>query len=156
MPNTRKVTIIRNYDVRPEQVFKAWTEPEQFQHWWGGTGATVPLESIKMDVRPGGSWQAEIKFEGGAYPFHGRYLDVVANKSLSFSLIDPNDDDFDKRAADGGVSELLTVDLEPTDGGGTQMSFTQLSGHLDPDELQKSADGLATFFDALAVHLDKN
>ena len=62
-PNTardpeRGITITRVFDAPRELVFKAWTEPAQFAEWFGGRGATIPLESVEMDVRPGGTWRA--------------------------------------------------------------------------------------------------
>ncbi|MEW6776600.1 MAG: SRPBCC family protein [Bdellovibrionota bacterium] len=44
----------RTFDAPRELVFKAWTQPEHMQHWWGPKGAKV-LHS-KMDLRPGGTY----------------------------------------------------------------------------------------------------
>lgn len=153
MTKKRELNIVRQLPAKPAQVFQAWTEPERFQHWWGGTGSTVPLDSIEMDVRPGGRWQATIKVEGGEHPFHGIYREVVPGEKLVFSLVDPNDADFEERSEDGADEEAMTVVFTEA-GGGTELRFTQGSD-LPESELQRSRDGMNDFFDKLAAYLAK-
>jgi uncharacterized protein YndB with AHSA1/START domain len=38
-----------------ELVFKAWTDPEHLQKWWGPKGFTNTFE--EFDFRPGGRWK---------------------------------------------------------------------------------------------------
>ena len=38
-------------------MWREWTEPAAFADWFGGTESEVPLASVSMDVRPGGSWR---------------------------------------------------------------------------------------------------
>jgi uncharacterized protein YndB with AHSA1/START domain len=47
-----ELVITRKFDAPRELVFKAWTEPERLQKWWGPKGFT--LEVFKFDLRPGG------------------------------------------------------------------------------------------------------
>lgn len=49
---TRDVVLTRTFDAPVEQVWKAWTQPELVQRWWGPTGFTAPV--ARMDVREGG------------------------------------------------------------------------------------------------------
>jgi uncharacterized protein YndB with AHSA1/START domain len=44
-------------DARRELVWQAFSEPEHLAAFWGGSGITVPVESVAMDVRPGGSFE---------------------------------------------------------------------------------------------------
>jgi uncharacterized protein YndB with AHSA1/START domain len=151
---TGEVKIVRHLDAKPDQVYRAWTEPEQFQHWWGGAAAEVPLDSIEMDVRDGGSWRATIKMPGaGEFPFHGLYREVVPNEKIVFSLIDPNDPDHAARAARGADEEAMMVTFTEQDGG-TELVFRQASD-LPDEEREKAAAGMSSFFDALADHLAK-
>jgi uncharacterized protein YndB with AHSA1/START domain len=48
--NEAKVT--RVFDAPRELVWKAWTEPEHFSHWFGTPPYTTPLETISLDVSP--------------------------------------------------------------------------------------------------------
>lgn len=50
----RKITITRDFDAAPEQVWRAWTESELLDQWW----APQPwrAETRHMDFREGGHW----------------------------------------------------------------------------------------------------
>ena len=50
----RKITITRDFDAAPEQVWRAWTESELLDQWW----APQPwrAETRFMDFREGGHW----------------------------------------------------------------------------------------------------
>ncbi len=45
---------------RASAVWRAWTEPEQLAAWWGKRGWRTPLESVTLDVRPGGVVPADL------------------------------------------------------------------------------------------------
>jgi uncharacterized protein YndB with AHSA1/START domain len=51
-PAAGELVITRIFDAPRELVFKAWTEPEHMQRWWGPKGFTTPFCTI--DLRPGG------------------------------------------------------------------------------------------------------
>ena len=46
--------ITRVFDAPREEVWREWTEPERFAGWYGGPEADNPLDTVSMDVRPGG------------------------------------------------------------------------------------------------------
>jgi len=46
------MTIIRTFDAPRARVFRAFTDPEQVDRWWGPNGFTTTTD--EMDVRPGG------------------------------------------------------------------------------------------------------
>src|SRR5688572_19166017 len=67
---TFTITFQRTLPVPREDVFDAWTEPEQLAAWWDPTGA--PLAVCEIDPRPGGAF----RFVNGAAhgpPFAGTY-----------------------------------------------------------------------------------
>jgi uncharacterized protein YndB with AHSA1/START domain len=45
--------VTRHFDVPPERVWKAWTDPEQIMRWWGPRGFTSP--TCRLDFRVGGT-----------------------------------------------------------------------------------------------------
>ena len=59
------IVITRTFDAPPELVWAAWTTPEQFAVWFGGDQVEVPLDSVSMDVRPGGTWSARMLLPDG-------------------------------------------------------------------------------------------
>ncbi|GAB2754990.1 SRPBCC family protein [Amycolatopsis magusensis] len=144
----REIKINRTIDAKPEQVFKAWTEPEHFTHWFG-----APLPTISMDVRPGGSWKATLDYEGTEIPFHGIYSEVEENSRLVFSLIDPNDPEFEEKQARGENEEAVTLTFTESNGK-TKLGFRQ-TGYLPEEELPQAKEGWVSWFDALEEYLTK-
>ncbi len=51
----REIVISRAVDAPRELVWKAWTELEHLERWWGPNGFTTTTHEI--DVRPGGVWR---------------------------------------------------------------------------------------------------
>ncbi len=50
---TRDLVVTRVFDAPPDQVWKAWSDPQHVMRWWGPTGFTSP--SCSMDFRVGGT-----------------------------------------------------------------------------------------------------
>ena len=71
----------RVVDVRPELVWKAWTEPAHLKRWF----TPRPWETIdcEIDLRPGGVFRTVMRSpEGEEHPNLGCYLEVVLNRKL--------------------------------------------------------------------------
>ena len=49
----RELVLTRIFDVSPEKVYRAWTEPELLKQWFAPLPWTTPRAEI--DVRPGGA-----------------------------------------------------------------------------------------------------
>jgi uncharacterized protein YndB with AHSA1/START domain len=150
----REFTITRVFDAPRELVFKAWTEPAHFTHWWGARGFSAPLATISMDVRPGGEWRATMVSDDGRreVPFFGVYREVVEPERLVFTLVDPNDPQREARR-EGGVPEEEVVTVTFNDlGEKTEMVFHQV-GYLPEELIPRSKEGWSSFFDRLAEYL---
>lgn len=139
------IDITRVINAPPERVFEAWTVPEHFAVWYGGE-ADVPLATVSMDVRPGGSWSLVIVVPGAEMPFHGVYREVLAPQRLVFTLKDGS-------APPGAEGETVTVTFTEGSGRTTEMLFQQRGGNLTPEQYAAAEDGWHAFFDALAAHL---
>jgi uncharacterized protein YndB with AHSA1/START domain len=134
------ISIRRRFEAPRDRVYAAWTTPQHFAIWFGGSAAEVPVDSVLMDVSPGGQWRATM-FAGPArqhIPWSGRYLEVDAPGRLVFTLAD----------RPGDEHELVTVVLDDADGA-TQMEFTQVGGHMDADGYAQARAGWLTFFDTM-------
>ena len=140
MTEPEGATITRTFAAPPELVFDAWTNPEHFAKWFGGSGVSVPTDSVELDVRPGGSWKATMVIGNGVPDINwvGEYVEIDPPKKLVLTLSDREPE-----------RELVTVLLTEVDGG-TQMVFTQSGGHLSAEEYARVAEGWGTFFDAMA------
>ena len=51
-----QVAIVRTFDAPPEQVWEAWVDPAQVAQWWGPDGFETPLDSVVIELRPGGRY----------------------------------------------------------------------------------------------------
>jgi uncharacterized protein YndB with AHSA1/START domain len=137
------LTMTRVFDAPREQVWKEWTEPERFADWYGGVEGEVPVSSVKMDVREGGSWRATMLHGGREIQWKGEYQEVVEPERLVFTVSDqPGDDAY----------ELVTVVLTDLGDGRTEMLMQQ-RGHMEPEGYERAGQGWSGFFDRMAERL---
>ena len=144
-PTEEGITITRVFDAPRERVWKEWTEPERFADWFGGSESEVPLPTVSMDVRPGGSWRLTMFADRGRREIHwkGEYLEVVEPERLVFTLSDqPGEDAY----------ELITVGLTDLGEGRTETLFQQ-RGRMSAEQYQRAGEGWSSFFDRIAEHL---
>ena len=138
------ITIVRVFDAPRERVWREWTEPERFADWFGGTASEVPLSSVSMDVRPGGSWQLTMFAARGEIHWNGEYREVDEPERLVFTVTDrPREQAF----------ELVSVVLTDLGDGRTEMHFEQRGGGLSPEEYERAGQGWSGFFDRVAERL---
>jgi uncharacterized protein YndB with AHSA1/START domain len=139
-------TIRRVFDAPRERVWQEWTEPDRFADWFGGPEAEIPLETIAMDVRPGGRWRATMFFGANrrVIQWKGEYLEVSAPHRLVLTFSDRSDE----------VYEQVTVVLNDLGDGRTDMLFEQ-RGHLRPEEYDATKNGWLVFFDQLETRLEQ-
>lgn len=79
----RDFVISRVFDAPRDLVFKAFTDPNRMQHWWGPKGYTVL--AAKMDLRPGGTYHYGMQApDGGSMWGKLIYREIVAPKRLVF------------------------------------------------------------------------
>lgn len=75
----------RIVDVRPELLWKAWTEPEHLKQWF----TPKPWETIEceIDLRPGGIFSTTMRSpEGEVMPANpGCYLETLEHRKLVFT-----------------------------------------------------------------------
>ena len=138
------ITITRVFDAPRERVWKEWTEPERFADWFGGTECEVPLDTISMDVRPGGAWRATMLCDGGhrEIRWKGEFREVVEPERLVLTMSDRRDE----------VYELIVVVLVDLGDGRTEMRFEQ-HGQRTPEQYEGTAQGWGMFFDRIAERL---
>jgi uncharacterized protein YndB with AHSA1/START domain len=79
----RDLVITRTFDAPRELVFKAWTDPEHLQHWWGPKGFTFGV--AKFDFRPGGIFHYSMRSPDG-HEMWGKfvYREIVAPEKIVF------------------------------------------------------------------------
>ena len=135
-----ELTVSRVVDAPRELVWRAFTEPEHLAGFWGGPGITVPVESVTMDVRPGGSFELTMVAPDGAeYPNRGEYVEVA--KPSRIVLTEP----------DTGITATITF---AEVGDKTEVTIHQVGvpeRFLGPE----AEAGFAATFDKLEALLDR-
>jgi uncharacterized protein YndB with AHSA1/START domain len=79
----RTVSFERILGNSPEEVFDAWTQPEQMTQWWDPSG--TPLVSCTIDLRPEGTFR--FVTAGHAPPFEGVYELIDRPSRLVFHAL---------------------------------------------------------------------
>jgi uncharacterized protein YndB with AHSA1/START domain len=89
------LTIERYYNVPPERVYAAWTDPKRASQFMGPHD--VRAENIEMDVRPGGSFQiVMVKPDGERLRAYGVYREVSPPNRVSMTWRWEEDDPKDE------------------------------------------------------------
>lgn len=106
-------TVRAVHDAPRELVFAAMTTPEHLTHFWGPDGTHTPLESIVVDLRPGGAFSTTMVSDrsGEAHTMRAVYVDVDPPRFLSWREVDS-----------GVLTELRFTDLADR---GTEVQTTQ-------------------------------
>ena len=139
------VRIVVDFAAEPEVVWREWTKPESFSHWFGTPPMETPADLVTLDVRPFGHWSATMVGPDGSHmPFGGAYLEVGKPRRLVFTFQDPED-------PDNPDVETATVDLVETSEG-TRMTFEQM-GSLPSGQYPLLQQGYSTFFERMADDL---
>ena len=138
--------LVTTFDAPRDVVFRAWTDPAQLTHWFAPRGFSTPIEHIRLDVRPGGSWQAEIwRGDEPASRLAGTYVDVDPPERLVFTTGDPAD-------RNGAPASVVTVALVES-AGRTEMRFWQAGYNTGQDHADRARAGWQEFFDRLGEYL---
>ena len=80
------VRVSQTIRAQPERLFRAWTDPNELQHWWRMEGEGWAFAGAVLELRVGGRYQlAMTSPEGKKYVAAGVYRDVYAPTRLAFT-----------------------------------------------------------------------
>lgn len=96
-----KLQLTRVFDAPRELVFKAWTDANQFQQWFGAAACDGgALQSVKVDARVGGKYRLQVRrADGEFFTTVGIYREVKPPERLVFTWQfekDGSSNDFDE------------------------------------------------------------
>jgi uncharacterized protein YndB with AHSA1/START domain len=99
-----EVTITRIYEAPRDLVWRCMTTPEHLTHFWGPPGMSTPVDSIVIELHPGGRFETTMVNDasGDAYPSVGFYVEVDAPAKLVWS---------ETGGADGMLNTVTFSDL---------------------------------------------
>ena len=78
------LTMVRDFEVEPDRVFEAWTNPELFRNWFMTLQATNKV--AKNDLQVGGDWEVVDHRQGQDFRAIGTYKEIVDNEKLVFTF----------------------------------------------------------------------
>lgn len=86
-PAPAELTFVRVFDAPRQLVFRCMIEPAHLTHFWGPAGTSAPLESIKVDPRPGGVFETVMvnDTDGARYPTRAVYDEISAPERLAWT-----------------------------------------------------------------------
>jgi uncharacterized protein YndB with AHSA1/START domain len=140
----REILITRVFEAPREQVFRAWTDPDEVAAWFGPAGVETPRERIHIDLRVGGRYELTMVLGGGAEMTIGYEILELVEPELIVMRSDPH--------PEMGMHEASVVRIELHEHGArTRMTFSD-SPH--PAEGRDRAEGgWNGAFDKLASRL---
>lgn len=148
------LVIERTTDVRPELVWRAWTEPEHLKQWFCPRPWTVP--DCEIDLRPGGIFRTIMRSpEGKEVPNLGCYLEVVPNRRLVWTdALHPGYRPVEHVQSGAYLLVTVVILLEPH-GSGTK--YTGIAIHRNEADRAKHEamgfeDGWGTAWEQLLEH----
>jgi len=133
MKDPKAIVIKRVFDAPPGTVWRAWTDPEIVQDWWGPEEFSAP--SIKIDLRVGGKnifamhgpkgseWDKDM-YNAGIYK------EIVPNKKLVFTDYFSDERGEMMEPADYGMDpnfpkvSTVTVNFEENQAGRTKLTIS--------------------------------
>ncbi len=127
------VRLERTIAAPPERVFRAWTDPAYIAKWFG-PGPDFPVLEVAMDPREGGAYRFVVADPTGKqHTVKGIYRRIDPPKTLSFTWA------WESPGWVGRESRV-TVELAPTDDGGTHLTLTHTE-LLDADAVRNHGEG---------------
>jgi uncharacterized protein YndB with AHSA1/START domain len=138
---TKGFTIVREFDADPQELWQAWTDPDETAAWWHPDGLHALRDSVAIDARVGGRYAYTIvnDLTGERHPSGGEYREVVENEKLVFTWGNPDDDP--------DTAPLVTVTLASLGAGRTRITL-DLRGIA-------AAPGDGSFYDSWDSVLDE-
>lgn len=158
--DVQRMVVERIFDAPRELVWKAFTEPEYVQQWWGPNGFTSP--SCRSDFRVGGTFLYCTHTPGGQdFYTGGEFHEIVPHEKIVYSMyfadahgnkIAPERLGIEHEAIDGAHDIVLFEDLgegrsKITMIGNEPMESARTSGQLEG--AQQMLDKLAAVLSRL-------
>jgi uncharacterized protein YndB with AHSA1/START domain len=104
------VLITRIFEAPREQVFRAWTDPDELAAWYGPASMSAPRDRIRVDLRVGGRWELTmVSPDGGREHAIGYEIVELVEPELLVMRSDP--------MPEMGMTEPLLLRIELHDHG---------------------------------------
>jgi uncharacterized protein YndB with AHSA1/START domain len=139
----QQVLITRIFDAPREQVFRAWTDPDEVASWFGPEHMDTPREGIHIDLRVGGRYELTmIGPDGESEMTIGYEIVELVEPELIVLRSDP--------MPEAGMHEGTAVRVELHDHG-AKTRMTLSDGPLPAAGRDHAEAGWSAAFDKLAT-----
>lgn len=137
---TDRFSVTRTLAAPRDLVWDLFTRPEHFSVWFGTEAVEVPLDTLTLDVEPGGVLNAVMVLpDGNRIEWEGEYREVDRPNRLVFTLTDVPGTD---------PGEPIIVTFADADAG-TEVTLAQPVAHFDQEQVDATIAGYGAFFDAM-------
>lgn len=119
----------KHTDVKPELVWKAWTDPKILMQWF--CPRPWKVVECEMDLTPGGKFSTTMQSpEGDKYPNTGCFLEIESGRQLVWtSALQTGYRPSPESKDPTGFPMTAAVQIEPDGKGGTK--YTAIAIHRD-------------------------
>jgi uncharacterized protein YndB with AHSA1/START domain len=100
-----ELTYRRVHAATPQLLFDCMTDPDHLTHFWGPTGTSTPVDTIVVDLQPGGAFETTMvnDSDGSTYTMRAVYVEVSRPDRLVW----------EEHGVEGGMRTTITfVELE--------------------------------------------
>lgn len=137
-----------------ERLWRAWTSSQELENWYCPTYLSVIPGSATSEVWVGGTWAIAVDVSANGFNayFWGSYSEVIDNQKLVHDLNYSQDElEFALREP-AQDAHRIEIDFTYT-GGSCRVRFSQF-GEMEPAQAEASREGMESYFDNLASHLE--
>ena len=134
------LTYTRTFNAPRALIFRCMTHPEHLANFWGPAGTTTPIDTIIVDLQPGGTFETTMinDADGSRYVSRAEYLEIVEPDRLVWT--------------DREHGTTTTVDFVDLDGERTEIHIHQ-KGAPQTFHTGRARAGFTTSLDRLEQYL---
>jgi uncharacterized protein YndB with AHSA1/START domain len=134
--------VSRTINANPEEVYKAWTEPEQMKQWYAPPGLTTP--DAAFEAHEGGKYHLNMRSpEGQDLIVAGKVIELIPNQKIVFTWQWQGQEE----------ESQVTVELEELEDGKTEVTLTH-QNFSSQESVDNHTDGWKGTLEKLATHLE--
>lgn len=148
-----EIVITRTFDAPRQAVWRAWTEAEQVEQWWGPRGFTTRVD--ELDFTPGGNFKyTMIDGDGKEYPSTGEFREISKHERIVAT--DEFGEDMIEAMPDLPTGMVATTTFHETDGQ-TRLTITIMHQSVEDRQTHEKMgviDGFNEQLDKLNEYLN--
>ncbi len=129
------LTVSREIDATPEEVFDAWTDPSKFGAWFG-------VSRLIMDPVVDGLYYIAVDYQGRIWPHYGRFVRLDRPRLIEQTWMSEGTK---------GLESIITFTIEPH-GDRVQLTIRH-SGVPDDEEGRRHEEGWTGGLEAIEKYL---